>query len=776
MGKREEFLKKILATFKIEAEENIASLSVNLIELEKNPPEAKKAELLEVIYRSAHSLKGASRAVSLISIEQLCHKLEDVFSALRDDVIILTSNEYDLLHNTLDLIGILVNTDNDDSGLDKRISDQMAMLTDLESGTYSDSQGLKTRASKKSPSDSTNTEDIKLDTEINKENPKAENNTVSNNKDKSELLSKNNIIRVNTDKLDKLLNQTEELLSIKLNTIHHSNSLKGINNNFDTCINRRNTLSSSIANLNKIIKEEGSLEGKNKDISNIIELLNWTDEYTKSIKKEVSILYNKALQEVYSTGAKVESLLNNVRDLSSVQFSSITDLLPKMIRDISKDLGKEVTFSIVGDEIEADRRVLEKVKISLIHIIRNSIDYGIEKPQERLNKGKHSSGKISISISQIENNKIEIRIEDDGAGIDEEKLKEIYFSNEKVTSGLSSKINRKEYLNYIFKSGVTTSNIVTDLSGRGLGLAIVQESVEQVGGNINVETKKDVSTIFIITIPQSIVTFRGVLLETSGQRFLVATSKLQKVLRVRKSEVETVDGKNVAKYNNTFIPLINLSSILELEDADNQSEFMQVLVFSFNGEAIAFYVDKIITDQEVLVKNFNKQLLRVRNFEGATILASGELVPVLNVNDLYRSSKKVTSAGILVKIDQNKETNKSILVVEDSITSRTLLKNILEASGYDVTTSVDGIDGYTKLVEGHFDAVVSDVEMPRMNGFELTEKIRSDKNVKNIPVLLVTSLSKREDKERGIAVGANAYIVKSNFDQSNLLEILERLI
>ena len=519
-----------------------------------------------------------------------------------------------------------------------------------------------------------------------------------------------------------------------------------------------------------ILKEE-------QEIAKIIQFYEWGVSHIKMLEDDLIELRKFSDHEAYSSGVKIESLLDDVKEIITVPFSNLLDVFPKTVRDLSKEMGKEIDFSVIGDDTEIDRRILEELRIPLLHLLRNCIDYGIEKPDTRLSKNKAKKGAITFYIERLENNKIQVLISDDGAGIDIEKLKDIYIKNEKVSAEEAVKISDQELLYYIFRSGISTSEMVTDISGRGLGLAIVQEKIEQFGGSVIVESEKDKGTTFKIELPLSLVTFRGVLIKVSDREFIVPTAKIQRVLRLNKKEVKTVENKATIPFDGHVIPYVNLSNIIELPIKETESEYVQTLIFSLNNQQIGFAIDEIIDEQEVLVKNFNNHLARVRNISGATVLGSGKVVPILNISDLLKSALKPMAAIIKHKVaEETKEVKKSIIVVEDSITSRMLLKNILETAGYEVTTAIDGVDGFTKLKENTFDAVVSDIDMPRMNGFDLTAKIRSDKVLSEIPIVLVTSLSKREDKERGIDVGANAYIIKSSFDQSNLLEIIERLI
>ena len=392
------------------------------------------------------------------------------------------------------------------------------------------------------------------------------------------------------------------------------------------------------------------------------------------------------------------------------------------------------------------------MKDPLIHLVRNSIGHGIE-----------------------------ILVSDDGAGIDVSKVKEAAVKERILSQMEADNLTEREALYLIFHSGISTSPMITDISGRGLGLAIVQEKVENLGGSISVKTAPYTGTTFRILLPLTVATFRGISVLVSDRVFLIPTTNVEKTIKIKNDEIKTVENRETITVNNRPVSFARLGRILELpykKKKDEQTDSTTVLLLSVSGKRIAFGIDKILDEQEILVKNLGRQLARVRNIAGAAIMGTGKPVPILNVPDLIRSAVKAAGAPAMpaVAAEKAEAKRKSVLVVEDSITSRILLKNILESAGYDVKTAVDGIDAITTLKTEHFDLVVSDIEMPRMNGFDLTSKIRSDKKLAELPVVLVTALEAREDRERGIDVGANAYIVKSSFNQSNLLEVVRRLI
>jgi len=778
MDKKQEFLKRILATFAIEAEENIDSLSSNLIELEKGCSIKREKELIEIMFRSAHSLKGASRAVNLVEIESVCHAFEDVMTTLKGGEIKFNLQIIDFLNHTVDLLSELLHANESiNSELIHKVNNHIENLTLIEAGL--DIVVLESVDKKEIIKDIPK-EAIKG---IEKEVLHAQKIDVSKKPDSylrekqnANLKTTNDTIRVSTDKLDTLLVQAEEMLAVKLNVIHHTEDLRNTSKKLKGWSKEAASMIGTVSNIKEYLhKEDENLSNVEREMEKVLQFHEWTNSYLKDLEKEIGELRNLSQQEDYATGAKIEGLLNDVKELITVPFSTILDVFPKMIRDLSKKLDKKINFVIEGDAIEIDRRILENLKNPLMHILRISIDYGVESPEIRVQKGKTEEGTILLKIERLENRTIEIVISDDGAGLNKEKLKKIYLKNENISNSAISNIAEADYLNCIFQSGISTSEIVTDLSGRGLGLAIVQEAIEHLGGTISVASEEGKSCVFKMLLPVSIITFRGVLIVASGHQFIVPTAKVEKVLRLHKDQIKTVENGDTILFNEEIISIVNLSEVLEMKSNSSISEYIQIIILVSKNKYLGFIIDKVIEEEEVLVKKFNRQLTRVRNIAGATILGSGKVVPVLNISDLFKTVSK-GSIGSVKSNSMEETVPKSVLVVEDSITSRTLIKNILEASGYRVTTAVDGLDGFTKLKMGVFDVVISDVEMPRMNGFDLTAKIRADEKYASIPVVLVTSLSKREHKEKGIDVGANAYIVKSSFDQNNLIEILEKLI
>jgi len=520
---------------------------------------------------------------------------------------------------------------------------------------------------------------------------------------------------------------------------------------------------------------------ESQELTKLLEYLDGESLHMKMLEDRLASLAHSAEHDQRTMTGMTDNLLHDVKEMHLLPFSSLLEVFPRFTREFARDQAKEAELAIQGGEIEIDRRILEEMKGPLIHMLRNCIDHGIEKPAVRERNRKPPHGTITIAISQKDSGKVEILVADDGAGIDVAKVKSAARKVGIVSAEEAERLGEQEALALTFRSGVSTNPIITDISGRGLGLAIVREKVERLGGAITVESHPDVGTSFRMVVPLTLATFRGILVRAGDHLFVIPAISVERVARATQEEIRTVENRETIPLDGQPVSLVWLSDVLELPRkgaAGKPVDNAQVVVLSLGLTRVAFRVEEILGEQEVLVKALGPQLARVRNVAGASVLGTGQVVPVLNVSDLMRSTTKQAGVPIApVAAEQSADVKKqSILVVEDSITSRTLLKNILEAAGYTVTTAVDGIDAYTTLKTGAFDLVVSDVEMPRMDGFDLTAKVRADKQLAELPIVLVTALETRDHRERGIDAGANAYIIKSSFDQSNLLEVIGRLI
>ena len=761
-NKDSEFLKRIQATFRIEAQEHLKSFSRGLTELEKTQTKESLAGIIETMFREVHSLKGAARSVGQKEIESVCQPLENLFAAMKKKEITLATATFDLFYKTVEFLSKLVSTGGIEQTQTARqnLRDMLQQLKQIVPETKTD----EFREELTQQRIIIPVEPLPLvssETEATPDFPK---------NDKQVLAE---VVRIPISKLDPLLLQAEEFMQTKIS--------------FNQLTNELLEILDEVA----VWKMESIKLRGHKSVPSAAKLNEWQEGnelHLSNLENHLATITRSMEKDRYSFEHLVDDHLDAMKQVLMLPVSFLVEIFPAMVRKISREQQKEIDIIITGSELEIDKRILEELKDPLIHLIRNSIDHGIGKPKDRLLQNKLSRGSITLSFAAKESGLVEITVSDDGKGIDKDQVLKAALKSGSLTGETAEKLNKEEILSLIYQSGVSTSSIITDLSGRGLGLSIVREKVEKLNGRLFMETAEDKGTTFRILLPMTLATFRGILIRLGEMMFILPMMNVERVMRMKSEDITTIKTHQTIRINEQILSLVNLAAVLGLPERRNELfrpqsneteslDFIRIVILVSGENRIAFQVDEVLNEHQVLVKGLGKLLHRVKNISGATILGSGKIVPVLHIADLMKSAVR-SAERIRETSGEHKAMLKSqrILIAEDSITSRTLLKNILETAGYHVTTAVDGADAYTRAKSEEFDLIVSDVDMPRMNGFELTAKIKSDHNLSEIPVVLVTSLESRDDRERGIEAGADAYIIKSSFDQGNLLEVIKKLI
>lgn len=767
-AKEAEFLKRLKATFRIEAEEHVRAMSAGLIELEKQPAAERGAELIETIFREAHSLKGAARSVSLKDIESICQPLESAFSALKRGATSFSPALCDLFHQSVDFIAQLVSSKAETTPAERsRLRELTRQLAHATQSAITEQPEARQQAADRPPAEAVTPPAVQSMPST--QSVPHSDATVPARRTVEERSLLAGTVRVPADRLDALLLQAEEMVSIKM------------------AVGQRVADIQEIRRLQDSWKAE-SVKWKDRisatDIPQWNEWQTWNETCFNEIDSRMAGLA-QALEQDHRTAKRlVDEHLETAKGILMLPVASLLDAFPKVVRDLAHDQGKDAELVVHGAEVEIDKRILDELKDPLIHLMRNCVGHGIGKPEERTRQNKTPRGTITITVTTRDSRQVEVLVADDGAGIDLERVRAAAAKAGILSREETLELDMDKVLALIFQSGVSTSPFITDLSGRGLGLTIVREKVEKLGGIVSAETATHVGTTFRLLLPLTLATFRGVLVRADEQLFVLPTAGVERALRVSPEMVKTVENRDTIQLDGHVLSVVSLGAALGMQTrkrklsgaAVNTAQPFDAVVLMSGDKRIAFAVDEILEEQQVMVKSLGKQLRRVRNVAGATVLGSGKVVPVLNTSDLMKSA---AHSPVLPRVDASAETPSRkghLLVADDSITARTLIKNILETAGWQVTTAVDGADAFTQARGGDFDLIVSDVDMPRMSGFELTEKVRADKRLGELPVVLVTALESREDRERGSDAGANAYIVKSSFDQSNLLEVIHRLL
>ena len=572
------------------------------------------------------------------------------------------------------------------------------------------------------------------------------------------------VVRVNLEKLENLASLAEELLTMKIEMEDHLASVQQVKTH--------------IHEMAVAWRRVGSVSGvwsKNRQDQESF-LKQSTDSIT-----ELDAVSGRMHRDMRTTTSRlsilVGALQDDIRMMRLVPVATLLRPMTRSVRDIARELGKQVNFEIRGDEIEIDRTVLEGIRDPLVHLLRNALDHGIESPESRQAVGKPAEGLLRISV-RGEGGQIVMVVEDDGNGIRVEKIVETARKKKIATDAELAAMGRDEILGLVFRPGFSSKEIITSISGRGVGLDVVVSNLRSLKGSVQIETEEDKGTRFVLKLPITLATDHGVLVRAGGTVFAIPTAAVDRVMELRGDDVLEVEASHAIMHHGRAIPLRDLAGTLELESREPiDRDHLPVLIVSKGWDSVAFLVEEVIGEREVVIKPFRPPLISVRNVTGGTLTGSGEVIMVLNPADLVTSALTGNRLSIRA-LEHQGETAAAprILVVDDSITTRTLEKSILEHAGYDVSVAVDGKQAWTILQEQTFDLVVSDVEMPGMDGFQLTERIKQSEHLNTLPVIIVTSLANEADRRRGIEVGAQAYIVKGKFETKALLDVVSQLI
>lgn len=740
-----DLLQELLVTFQGEAKERLEAANRAMLALEEASDPERVRDLVADLFREVHSLKGASAAVGLTEIQEHSHRLEDLLEKARAGRP-LAPEHNELIYKTLDAISLLV----DAPAREDR-------------GAEPEGRG-----------------DVRSEPEAPEARGSVEDEPAAR-PERAHRIS-DDTVRVATSKLDALMGQVGELMVATSGTSRRAKEVAGLHEDVLAWERRwrearpryRKLMANlSEANGNGVLLSSASA----KELRDLLSFVHDSDSHEQAIARGLTELRRAVGSDIRRVSQVVTALQDEVRRTRMLPISSVFSTFPRVVRDIARTLNKEVTLEVDGGEIEVDRSVLENLKDPINHLLRNAIDHGLEDPEARVRSGKPRRGRIRMRATQ-KGDAIEVEIADDGAGLDIRRIKTIAVKKGVVPDDAAEAMSDQEAVELIFRSGFSTSPLITDVSGRGVGLDVVRDSVERINGLIEVSSEPGAGSSFMITVPLSIATTQCLIVRAGDGHFALPVTNVARIQRVDPEIVGRAEGRDAIVVDDRPIPLVRLADVLGVGGGEPQGDRMQALVVGSAEKRTAFVVDGFEGAQEVVIKALPEPLRRVRFAAGATITGSGDVVVILNVGDLTRA----VEGGVVSGVERHGAHTKVaaersvVLIADDSIVTRTLEKNILEAAGYDVRVASDGIEAWNVLESMGADVLVSDIEMPQLDGFSLTEKVRADERFATLPVVLVTSLDSRQHRERGIAVGADAHIVKQSFNQDRLLDTIRSLI
>lgn len=760
---------KFLARFVEEARDHVNKLNEGLVRLENHPEDS---ETINDVFRSAHTIKGSSRMMKLTSIGEVAHKMEDALGALREQKIHHSKDLADVLFKGIDCIAGLIEKVAAGQRLDEDTTALCDELTKAAEGQFVSAGGAVPATPKATSETSSHavveerkgqevTEDGNEKPEKTPQQPEKVpvTDTLLQDVSQSATLRERaprplESIRVNAEKLDELIRLMGEIVSNqnrlkqRLSDIREAEKAAKRNTDLTAYLGQVDT--SHNGNLSEIIQSGRSLHGKLKQLS-------------------LSMRDDANMQELLTSELQEKALM-----LRMVPLSIVFDSLPRLVRDLSRSQGKDVELLIEGGDIGLDKKMIEKIGDPLVHMLRNAVDHGTESPEERLKAGKREQGTITLSAS-YDAGSVLIELSDDGGGIPLDRIREKALRKKMVSEADLKAMTDDEIMELIFQPGFSTSAIITDISGRGVGMDVVRKNiVEELKGSIKIETRAGRGTRFFLRLPMTLAVMRVLLVEASGAKFAITTHYVAEIIRVPESDIITVLNSKAIRLREELIPVVHLETVLNLAGTNGEENGnLLVLITCVGHEKLGIIVDALLDEEDMVIKSLPPHMKNIRLVSGVTISGRNEVINIIHVPGLIKEAGETKHT----RAPEKKEGGAArILVVDDSVNTREIEKSILEAYGYAVDLAEDGMEAVEKTREKRYDLVITDVEMPRLNGFSLTERLRMDDSYRDTPIIIMTSREKDEDKKRGIMVGANAYIVKGAFDQTNLLETVQNLI
>lgn len=572
-------------------------------------------------------------------------------------------------------------------------------------------------------------------------------------------------VRVMSDNLNKLLGLTGEILV-------QTKSLKPFSKDLQK-------LKIGLLNLNSLkekIYHELFREGISEEINN---KFNDSTQQLDSILTSVLGLIENFENFARRLEMTSDRLYNEAVETRMKPFSEGVYGFPRLVRDLSKELNKKVEFIIKGESTRIDRDILEKLEAPLNHLIRNAIDHGMENAEDRRIANKNETGKLILEARHSSGMLI-ITLSDDGRGINLDSLRKTIVERGFSTHEMAAELSPAELYDFLFLPGFSTRSNVTEISGRGVGLDVVFSMVNEVGGLIKVESEFGKGTVFQLQLPLTLSVIRTMLVEVAGEPYAIPLSRIDRVLSINFNQIKSVENTQYFEYNNENIALVDACQIFGLNKIINKNSKYHVVILSDRLNRYGLAVDRLVSQPDLVVLTLDKKLGKIPNISAGAVLEDGTPVLIIDTEDIVRSIDRITKEGAISRVAysgaETKKKNLHILVVDDSLTVREVERKLLENKGYNVSVAVDGIDGWNTLHREKFDLIVSDIDMPRMNGIEMVKRIKSDPKYREIPVMIVSYKDREDDRKKGLEAGANYYLTKSSFHDDTLLEAVYDLI
>ncbi len=778
-------LSKFYSQFREETAENVRILSDGLLELEnmssQNDPAAQAH--IHAIFRAMHTIKGSARLLGFERVGQLAHTMENVLGAVRAGQRMIDRPLADELLRGGDAILELTAAAIDGGTVTADVNHIMAMLDgtplDVESLAHAEADVSHEDADTNASPDDVSHEDA--DTNALPDDvshmvattpPQAATTDATppmlpfRGSASGPRANNHQTVRVRVDRLDRLINLTGELVVGQQIVTTHAQTLDRLN---QLVSQQERALIELDAELRRLRFSANQRQMLDEHIST---LFNCSNQARQIVSGQVDTFSRHVNQQ----GVLIGDLEQEVMAARLLPISTVFGSMPRAVRELARSTNKEVQLEIHGETTEMDRKLLELLNDPLLHLVRNAVDHGIETPDQRIAQGKSREGRIRL-VAEADGGEVRVSIADDGHGMHPDTLRDIGVRKGLISAENAVLLSDNEALELIFLPGFSSSQIITDISGRGVGMDVVRSNIGELGGQVLIDSQPDQGTCITLILPLTLVTTRILLVTVGKHMFCLPASGCRGTIWVSREHIHTIEGRATIVHKAQTIPLLRLADLLGVEAAPafHQRPRMPVVLVGSAQRPLGLLVDQLFDEREAVVKSLGPLFEHRRRYSGAVQLGDGQLVLLLNPVDISQTARGMAMSGLSRSLRGSRQ-RFHLLIADDSFTTRELIRSILQSAGYIVTAAFDGQDALDRLRIQTYDLVISDVEMPRLNGFQLTSRIRQELGLRDLPVIIITSLASDEHRRQGLEAGAQAYIVKSQFNQDNLLEVVQQLL
>lgn len=765
-------MQEIIEDFLVESFEMIDQLDQDLIELENNP---KDLDLLNRIFRVAHTIKGSSSFLGFDVLTRLTHNMEDVLNKARKGDLEITHEVMDVILESVDLMKALLeaikDTGSDNQGIEiEAVVKKLEAVSNGESPTAlqeSQEQDEPSVPANEEEKDYSNFSAQEVEAEIerllaerqeqDRQKRKAKKQATQQEKKpteaKAEAIAENKIEK----KIEKEVKKAETPREERVPTTSIEQTVRVDVKRLDHLMNLIGEL---VLGKNRLLRIHG-------DIS---------DKYNNNTLSEE---LNQIVSSISTVTTDLQLAVMKTRMLPIVK---VFNKFPRMVRDLSRELGKSIELIMSGEETELDKSIIEEIGDPLVHIIRNSCDHGIESPEVRAERGKNETGKIVLKAYN-EGNHIVIEIQDDGKGLDPEALKTKALEKGLITDRDVATMSDKEAFSLIFRAGFSTAAAITNISGRGVGMDVVKTNIEKLNGIIDVESQLGLGTTLKLKIPLTLAIIQALIVGVQEEFYAIPLSSVLETVRISQEEIYTVDGKSVLRLRDEVLPLVHMSSIFEVKNDFGSAKEIYVVIIGLAEQKIGMIVDCLIGQEEVVIKSLGDYLKNIQGIAGATVRGDGKITLIVDVVAIMEMGKNIkVNLNKIIEEKQIQNANRTpkdftVLITDDSTTYRAIAQNYLQEFGVQTMEAQNGVEALEilKKSDKSIDAVLVDIEMPKMDGYTLASEVRKISKFRNLPLIAVTSMNSKNDRIRGVESGMTEYISKP-YSKEYLIKIIKRCL